>query len=241
MNDDVRRQLLEVNRRFYQSFGEAYASKRGRPQPGVLEILNGVVPSDDVLDLGCGHGLVAAELYRTGHTGRYRGLDMSTELLDIARLQGVAPGAEFTQVNLADPGWLESVAGHFDWVLAFAILHHLPGHDLRQELVKAAVQRLAQGGSLAVSVWDFLSAPSLRDRIRSWEEVDLRPGDVEPGDYLVDWRHRGRSFRYVHHFSQQELALLAHGAGLSVERTFRSDGRNGRLGLYQVWKQAENR
>ena len=43
----------------------------------------------------------------------------------------------------------------------------------------------------------------------------------------------------MHHFSEAELAALAEGAGFEVVETFLSDGAEGNLGLYQVWKPIE--
>jgi hypothetical protein len=76
----------------------------------------------------------------------------------------------------------------------------------------------------------------LRERIQSWELIGLSPGDVEPGDYLLDWRSGGTGLRYVHHFNEEELSRLAQESGFDVIETFYSDGEGGKLGLYQVWK-----
>lgn len=60
--------------------------------------------------------------------------------------------------------------------------------------------------------------------------------EVDPGDYLLDWRSGGAGLRYVHHFSEAELGELAHEAEFRVEETFYSDGETRNLGLYQVWR-----
>lgn len=124
----------------------------------------------------------------------------------------------------------------FDWVLAFAVLHHLPSSDLRKSTAAAIGSLLKPGGRVAVSVWDFLASPRLRDRIVPWETVDLGEDEVDEGDYLVDWREGGSGVRYVHHFSQSEFHKLAEEAGFQLSQEYRSDGENGRLGLYQIWE-----
>jgi hypothetical protein len=85
------------------------------------------------------------------------------------------------------------------------------------------------------SVWQFLNSPRLAVRVQPWEKVGLSVEQVDPGDYLLDWRHGGTGVRYVHHFSAEELAALAGETGYKILETFHSDGQAGRLGLYQIW------
>lgn len=190
-----------------------------------------------MLDVGCGHGLAASHLARMGHRGRYVGIDSSLPLIEMARRHVDAPWATFEFADLAEPGWCAPEDGTpFDWVLAFAVLHHLPGADLRRRIVAELRSLLRPGGRAAVSVWEFGASPRLRRHVVAWEEVGLAASDVEPGDALLDWRHDGYGVRYVHQFSPPELADLARGVGFSIETEFRSDGQGGQLGMYQVWK-----
>ena len=81
-----------------------------------------------------------------------------------------------------------------------------------------------------------MNSEKLKSRIQPWQAIGLTDRDVDPGDYLIDWRSGGRGLRYVHHFDEQELEALAAACGFRVRQTFRSDGTNGLLGLYQVWE-----
>ena len=87
-----------------------------------------------------------------------------------------------------------------------------------------------------MSNWQFLSSEKLKSRIQDWEKAGLSPVQVDEDDYLLDWRAGGPGLRYVHHFSEAELRALAAASGFQVTETFYSDGRNHRLGLYQVWE-----
>jgi hypothetical protein len=91
-------------------------------------------------------------------------------------------------------------------------------------------------GRLYLSHWQFLSSPRLRARVLPWESAGISESDVDPGDYLLDWRQGGYALRYVHHFSEEELAVLAEETGFQARETFLSDGEGGVLGLYQVWE-----
>jgi hypothetical protein len=107
---------------------------------------------------------------------------------------------------------------------------------LHRQVIGQIRNRLPSGGKLIHSVWQFLSSERWRKRIQPWELVNISPGDVEPGDYLLDWRSGGQGFRYVHHFDEAELSGLAREGGFEIEDAFLSDGEGGKLSLYQVWK-----
>ncbi len=261
--------LLDLNRQFYQTFGMAFAVTRRRVQPGIQRILSQLAPVGNWLDLGCGNGALALEWARQGRQGLYFGLDFSPTLLEEARqavahltLQGL--NIDFAQIDLADPTWPEVllhsgawsqeeeqvVAGGPAWVtspqldgiLTFAVLHHLPGVELRQRVLRQARSLLSPGGLFIHSVWQFQHSPRLMERRLPWEKVGLNADELDAGDTLLDWRHAlpGQQdqvgFRYVHLFSRPELAVLANDAGFEIISEFESDGQGGRLGLYQTWQ-----
>ncbi|GMR11358.1 MAG: hypothetical protein BMS9Abin28_2189 [Anaerolineae bacterium] len=252
---EVVERLLNINRGFYQSFAEPFRATRGRLQPGVVQVLESVRLDGNVLDLGCAHGVLAEELRERGFSGRYVGLDASRPLLESISDPLQPPRYQFGLADLSHEDWAETArnllsegtayrptdAGdstQFDWAFAFAVLHHLPTIELRRSIAGAIRALLSPGGRVAVSVWDFLASPRLQDRIVPWETVDVIEGELDGGDYLVDWREGGRGVRYVHHFTEDELHKLAEDAGYRVAQEFRSDGENGRLGLYQIWEVA---
>jgi len=230
-------QLIGINHQFYQTFASHFSVTRQRLQPGVRMLLERISPAANLLDLGCGNGELARELARRQHKGRYVGLDYSAELLAEAS-QGLSPtlNAAFYQRDLAVPGWDKALpSSPFDNIMAFAVLHHLPGEDTRLEVLQAVRRNLAPQGMFFHSNWLFLNSPRLRLRIQPWEKAGIAPEEVDPGDYLLDWRQGGYGFRYVHLFSEEELARLANQSGFKVADSFFSDGENGRLGLYQAW------
>ena len=228
--------MLSLNRQFYQTFAAPFSATRQHLQPGVKRILDQMDGCARILDLGCGNGGLARHLARQGHTGHYTGLDFSSILLEQACRDQPAQ-FHFLQADLASQEWDAPLQGErFDFVLAFAVLHHIPGVALRQQILRQAGSLLAAGGRFIHSEWQFHNSPRLAKRIQPWEAVGLSPVDVDPGDTLLDWRQGGTGLRYVHHFSEAELEELASTTGFSVVESFLSDGENGRLGLYQVWK-----
>jgi SAM-dependent methyltransferase len=236
VNPTTLSRLLDLNRQFYQTFANAFSATRQRLQPGVMHVLEQVRHVDNLLDLGCGNGELARQLARQLYAGNYTGLDFTSALLEQAAV-GQPGNFHFLQADLSKEDWDAPLAGNlYDAILVFAVLHHLPGIDLRLQVLHKARSLLALGGHFIHSEWQFLNSPRLAARIQPWDVIGVSGNDVDPGDYLLDWRQGGMGLRFVHHFSEAELEELAVRSGFEVVETFFSDGENHRLGLYQVWK-----
>jgi len=236
MNSATVVRLIELNRQFYQTFGTQFASTRGRLQPGVQRLLGRLTGKESILDLGCGRGNLGHELAKRGHRGAYTGLDFSPVLLEEAS-RGAGGGAlTFLQADLTSPHWDASLQpASFDLVFAFAVLHHIPGVDLRLDILRKIQTLLRRPGRFVHSEWQFQNSAKLKERIQPWEQAGISSAEVDPGDALLDWRQGGHGLRYVHTFDEAELAALAAASAFGVQETFRSDGEGGVLGLYQIW------
>ena len=255
MDNKIAAKLLQLNAEFYQNFAIQFSDTRQRIQPGVRRILDSMDPTARILDLGCGNGELARELAQRGFGGQYVGMDFSEALLNVARERVAGLGNfHFIKGNLADSDWQAFMIGsesgidsqalpvirdqlsNFDIILSFAALHHLPGRELHLRILGAVRDLLTLNGRFIHSNWQFLNSERLRKRIHSWEEIGLSDNDVDPDDYLLDWRRGGFGLRYVHNFSEETLNILAAETGFRVVETFYSDGETGDLGLYQVWE-----
>jgi SAM-dependent methyltransferase len=191
--------ILDLNRQFYQTFAVQFSATRQRLQPGVQRLFPRLLRTRSILDLGCGNGELARQLGKSQYAGRYVGLDFSAGLLeeiDKNHLNGLQ--ARFYQVDLAQPGW-ETVLNKtiFEAVLAFAVLHHLPGGDLRKQVVRQVRRLLLPGGMFMLSNWQFLDSERLSKRIQPWEKAGLSDAEVEADDYLLDWRSGGADRKSV--------------------------------------------
>lgn len=250
MQAETLKRLLYLNKQFYQTFGDAFAHTRRRIQPGIRRILQEILPPEgNWLDLGCGSGALGLEWIMQKRQGAYLGLDFSPVLLAEARKTIAphlpAPGLDmqYLQADLGDPHWTENLPRtQFDGVLAFAALHHIPGSQARMALLQEVRRLLQPGGLFIHSEWQFMNSKRWQKRVLPWSTVGLTEEAVEPGDTLLDWRHSlpGQQervgLRYVHLFSRRELTELAAGSGFSLQTEFESDGKEGNLGLYQVWR-----
>ncbi len=231
-------QLLALNSQFYQTFAEAFSATRQRVQPGVERVLPRIPAQAAILDIGCGNGELARRLAAQGCRGIYLGVDFSPGLLAEARRRRTPPlAARFLRADLCAPDWAAPLRGaRFGYALAFAVLHHLPGFATRLKVVRSLYSLLEPGGFFFHSHWHFLNSPRWRARIQPWERAGIAEADLEPGDYLLDWRRGGYGLRYVHLLDAEELHRLAAQSGFTCLETFYSDGKEGNLALYQVWQ-----
>jgi len=246
MDPDIAARLIEINRDFYTRFGGSFSATRHRIQPGVRRVLGMLHGDESILDLGCGNGELARELAKRSHRGPYLGLDFSLPLLRDAEFLPEGYPARFMEIDItklsvireqlsvASDTW--SIPDHWSLITAFAALHHIPSDKIRLDILRTVHDLLAEDGKFILSNWQFLNSEKLRARIQDWSRVGLSNADVDAGDYLLDWRSGGEGLRYVHHFSEDELSLLANSAGYTVRDTFYSDGESGNLGLYQIWE-----
>jgi SAM-dependent methyltransferase len=236
VESDIARRLVTLNREFYQTLAEPFSATRAGVQPGVKRLLERIPPGSAVIDLGCGNANAARFLAESGFGGSYAGFDLSSGLLDIARAETFPFSTSFQQTDFLAEGWSQAIPGQaYDFALAFAVLHHIPGRRGRSDFLAACRRLLAPGGVFFLSTWQFQRSARLRERIVPWFEIGLDDSDVDPEDYLLDWRHEGSGLRYVHIINAQERFFLAEKTGFIEKEFFVSDGKGGNLADYAVW------
>ena len=240
MDSKIQSKLLNINQNFYEHFSSSFSSTRSQVQPGIHRLIQQIGHNASILDVGCGNGTLARALAAQGFSGDYLGVDMSLSLLTKAK--GLLGNPEngiytFQQADLAAQNWHNDIApGSYDWLVSFAVLHHLPGDDLRLQTALAFNKLIKPDGYVAVSVWQWHNSPRLRKRVQPWSNVEINPEALDPGDVLLDWRAgETPGLRYVHTFTEGSLSNLAERAGFQVSESFFSDGKTGDLALYQIW------
>ena len=229
--------LRELNRVFYDSFAQSFEASRARTEPGLMRILPQISAGSRVLDLGCGHGRLATLL---PPRCAYIGVDNSETMLDLAREQvhhrDPEPEVDFVALDLLTASWPAHIPGRFDWIIMRAVLHHIPGYANRCRLLGKAIDLLKPSGSILVANWQFLEISRLQRRVLPWSEIGLKPTDIEPGDYLLDWQRDGYGRRYVHLVDALETHALARTGGFEILDRFRADGHTNNLTLYAILK-----
>jgi tRNA (cmo5U34)-methyltransferase len=249
VKEEIVERLRQLNQEFYQSFSVSFSSTRERIQSGVRRLLTEMPMRGNLLDIGCGNGNLAVEWQKSGRKGFFLGLDFSNELVQIAQEKVISLPLDndqkilFLSMDINNASWVHQLPG-LTWqtVVLFSVLHHIPGEKKREQLLRTIHRIMPKDGVLFLSVWQVRNSQRLLKRIQPWLMADLNEDVVEPGDVLMDWRAEcqnadGRTgLRYVHIFSEEELASCADKTGFKVVKNFMSDGNEGNLALYQKWE-----
>ncbi|MBI3202173.1 MAG: class I SAM-dependent methyltransferase [Myxococcales bacterium] len=146
----------ESNRAYYDAFSEGYEDHRGENDPGGYHDLLDELEADfverfgrgrDVLEIGCGTGLVLSRIARFARS--VRGLDLSPGMLERARARGLSV-VEGSATELPFPH------SSFDVTCSFKVLAHIP--DIRIALSEMA--RVTRPGGFLIA--EFYNPVSLR-------------------------------------------------------------------------------
>jgi SAM-dependent methyltransferase len=240
MNPETIRHLNSINRAFYNAIAEDFDQTRGEAWPGWDRLRPHLEPPLRALDVGCGNGrfglFLCDHLPPEGIT--YHGVDNNSGLLDFAH-EALQPRIGLRYM-LTRSDVVEGVlpGGDYDLIVAFGLLHHIPGAANRQALIRALAGHLAPGGLLAFACWRFYEYARFVERITPWPN-DLA-GQVEPGDYLLDWRRGHVALRYCHYIDDAEHQALVAASGLHEVESWRADGHSGEANRYSLLRKDES-
>jgi SAM-dependent methyltransferase len=129
-------------------------------------------PGERLLDVGCGPGLMAAELAAAvGAEGRVDGIDVSASMLTIADEQQCSPGSAPTGFAAGGATAIPFPDETFDAVLATQVYEYVPDIPLALEQARRVLKR---GGRLAIldTDWDSIVWRS-SDRERMLRVLDV--------------------------------------------------------------------
>ena len=142
-----------------------------------------------ILDVGCGDGVLATRLARSG--ARVSGLDASADMIAAARRRAKAAGVEIDLVE-GDAGGLPYPAGRFDCVVSVATLCFV---DDPRPTIREMVRVLKPGGRLILGELGRWNLWAAQRRVKGWLGSNL--------------------WRAAHFRSRADLLALATGAGLA--------------------------
>ncbi|MBZ0303182.1 MAG: class I SAM-dependent methyltransferase [Anaerolineae bacterium] len=232
MDETTVRRLNAINRTFYRTTADAFDQTRGQPWPGWQRLLPHLPNPTSVLDVGCGNGRLGIFLAQHVPLAHYHGVDNNEALLERAQSALIHLPATFEHRDIIEH---PPDSGAFDLVALFGVLHHVPGFEQRQRLLRTLAERVRTGGMLAFACWRFYEFERFRQRIVPWPD-DLR---VEQHDYLLDWRRGETALRYCHYVDDQEQAALVNATGLTEIDTYRADGFSGTVNGYSLLRKSE--
>ncbi len=237
MDEQIVKQLVAINRKFYTEFASAFSETRSSAQTRLDRIVAYIGDAGKILDIGCGNGRLAERLEREGKRARYVGVDASPQLITIAltrkmHLRHIV--ADFFVADITQPNWSAPFADtSFEVAVALAVLHHIPSFDLRAAVLRDVRTLLSPGARLVLTNWAFDRTERQRKRIVPWSRVGLDESVLEPGDALLAWQRGGVGYRYCHLITPEEMQRLAEQSGFQVVKQYYADAE---LNLYSVLK-----
>ncbi|MFH0955978.1 MAG: class I SAM-dependent methyltransferase, partial [Candidatus Falkowbacteria bacterium] len=238
--------LLELVKKNYVEIAVDFNTTRKKfLWPELIKLAGMVKDGDRVLDAGCGNGRLV-EAFR-GKKISYLGVDSSEKLIEAARnnfldsrLRGndkeksgndkekvVARNNnnsyEFKNADILELDKFPEK--DFDYVFCIAVLHHLPGDDLRLKALEQMKDKIKPEGKIILTVWNLWSRTKFRRLIFKYSLLQLiGKNKMDFGDILFDWKNnKGESLnrRYYHVFTKNELKKLAVRARLKIEKLYR--------------------
>ena len=226
MDTKTQKELLKIVYNNYDEVSEKFSSTRkyvSKSWDELRQITDNIKDGDSVLDVGCGSGRLL-ELIGDKQVG-YVGVDSSEKLLEEASNNYL--GHRFIYGDILALGELSEL--NFDYVFAIAVIHHIPGNELRIKALKQIKNKIAKDGEAVISVWNLWSKAwakkKFKQKIIKFALLKIiGKNKMDFGDVLFDWKNsQGErvSKRYYHAFTRHGLKRLGRKAGLRVKKIYK--------------------
>jgi len=127
-----------------------------------------------------------------------------------------------------ETNWTARILEKYDLVVAFGVLHHVEGYENRLSLIKQLLDLKAQGGFVAVTLWQFM---------KSGRQIKSILKDLGGNDYILDWNNSGEQ-RFCHYFDDKEIEQIKNevvGEGFKLVGEYNADGKEGDLNRYLIF------
>jgi ubiquinone/menaquinone biosynthesis C-methylase UbiE len=223
MDRQTQKFLLNLVKQNYDEIAVNFDITRHKhPWPELLKLTECVKDGDSILDVGCGNGRLLDAINKNVI---YTGVDSSKKLLEIAKNKLSHPNFQFIEGDLLELGKIPHI--NFNWVFCIAVLHHIPGKDLRLQALKQLKNKVAGDGRVIITVWNLWSQAKFRKLVVKYALLKmLGKNKMELGDIIFEWKEpsgRGISSRYYHSFNRYELKRLVRRAGLKLEKIYKDN------------------
>jgi len=180
-----------------------------------LEWINARVPlaGKNVIDIGCGGGILSESMARKGAT--VTGIDLSEKALKVADLHSLESGAQVRYKLIAAEEMAEQEAGRFDVVTCMEMLEHVPDPGA---IVRAAATLVKPGGQV------FFSTLNRNPKAYLFAVIGA--------EYLLRMLPKG-THDYDKFITPSELSQFIRSAGLDV-KGFKGMGYNPLTKIYSL-------
>ncbi|MBV8680415.1 MAG: bifunctional 2-polyprenyl-6-hydroxyphenol methylase/3-demethylubiquinol 3-O-methyltransferase UbiG [Aquitalea sp.] len=150
----------------------------------------------NVLDVGCGGGILAESMAQRG--AQVTGIDLAKKSLKVAQLHSLESGVSVEYRCVAVEDLAEEVPGSFDVVTCMEMLEHVPDPE---SVVRSCARLVKPGG------WVFFS--TLNRNAKAYLLA------VVGAEYVLNMLPRG-THEYARFLKPSELSRMARNAGLEI-------------------------
>lgn len=161
-----------------------------------VQSLAGNLSGKQVLDVGCGGGILSESMAVAGAT--VTGIDLAEKSLQVAKLHGLETGVKVDYQAIAVETLAEQRPGSFDVVTCMEMLEHVPDPG---SIVRACSTLVKRGG------WVFFSTLNRNPKSFLYAIVGA--------EYVLRLLPRG-THSYASFITPSELGAAVRGAGLEV-------------------------
>jgi ubiquinone/menaquinone biosynthesis C-methylase UbiE len=222
MDKKTQQQLLKLVKKNYQEIAAEYDRTRRKTTTPLWqkmdEYARKVSSGNRILDVGCGNGKLLEFLPANID---YLGIDSSKKMIEISASR--FPGKKFKTADILELQKLNET--DFDEIFCIAVIHHLPGQDLRIRALQNMAEKLNPGGKIIITAWNLWSQKKFRKLLFKNLALKLLGGNkMEIGDIVFDWKGSNKqtaSKRYYHAFTKKEFKKIIKKAGLTPKSIYK--------------------
>jgi len=154
----------------------------------------------------------------------YTGIDNSEKLIEAAKKEwGEGNSRRFyvgDVLNFDD-------SKKYDVIFMIAVLHHIPGKRLRQEVLEKAGRSLKENGILIMTNWNLFQKSYLAHVLKNIFLKIIFRSKLDFFDALIPWKNfetgKAEARRYVHAFTLRELRGLVKKSNFKIIENFYSN------------------
>ena len=251
MTNDTESKLIKLNKEFYDKIGKHWNNKPDYFWAGwdkLLPYIKSKIESCEsvsILDLGCGNGRFAAYLntYFPDAKISYTGTDYAFD--DKIKVSyGDNIKVKFVSQDLLQETWLFQ-ENTFDIIVAFGLIHHIPGIRLTNVFLDNIQKYLDKNGLCVITTWQYMRLERLQKRIMTGIEkqeiqskMAISESEFRPGDNFLDWVKGNSGVRFSHYFTELEMVNLLADHNLKSVETYLADDREQNRNQYFVIKKS---
>ena len=246
-------QLSYVTSEFYAQQTQSFSATRQMPWQGWQQCLDAMPQLSageklSVLDVGCGNLRFARFLCdEVGIVpAKYFAVDNCKPLVESGEVGTHISELIFIELDVIKSLLDNTLSSRLtvpacDLVVAFGFLHHVPGAQKRIQLLRTLLEKTKPGRFVCISFWQFMNSQKLaakaqKTTAQGLHALGIDASELEEHDYLIGWQDKADTWRYCHHFSQDELDELLGSLGSDVRvcAQFSADGKDNNLNRYVI-------